>query len=370
MKVLLVDQFGELGGAQRGMIEAAMGIVNRGGEVWAAMPEGPAFDELSTIATEMVAIPCGPFHAQRKRGADHFRYLQQLPAQVSAIARLERSVDLVYVHGPRVAPAAALAKRARPLVYHAHSIVQQRSAASLLALALRKCDAIIALSRFVLRWVQTLGAGPEPQLIYNGVSGFPWVPKARDEFTRIGILGRVAPEKGQLAFVRAARIASQIHPHLRFAVAGGPMFTSQDYYDAVRAEAGPEVHFEPWSEDTSSFFQRIDILVVPSSPVDAGPRVVLEGFAAGVPVLGSNSGGNPELIEHGLTGLLLDSLEPAELAQAMVHAARQPDLLRAIALRGRARWQEFHTVARFQSDVCGALEGVLRKSAGKNARAW
>src|SRR4051794_14354074 len=247
MKVLLVDQFGELGGGQRAMISAARGIRAHGGDVWAVLPEGAAFGELASIAKEITAIPCGPFTAHHKGAGDVARYAAQLPKQVRAISRLAREVDLIYVHGPRVAPAAALGAKGRPLIYHAHSIVEQRGAAALLAQSLRRFDCLIAVSKFVAQWIEARISGKAPHVIYNGVAGFPY--RERSEFVRIGVLGRVTPEKGQLHFVRAAAEAAKADPRLRFIVAGRPMFGSDRYADEVRAEAGSAVKFLPWQDN-------------------------------------------------------------------------------------------------------------------------
>jgi glycosyltransferase involved in cell wall biosynthesis len=365
MRVLLIDQYGELGGAQLGMIDAAEGIVARGGQVAGALPPGPAFDRLASIAREMTPLACGPFHPRRKSAADALRFAAQTPKQVAAISRLARRADIVYVHGPRVAPAAALAVRSRPWIYHAHSILEQRAAAAVLARALRGCDGLIANSAFVGRWLEGLGVAMPARVVYGGV---PAVPGGRGSVTRIGILGRVAPEKGQLEFVRAARLASAEAPRLRFIVAGSPMFAAREYYEQVRAEAASEVEFPGWITP-EALFKQIGLLVTPSSPVEAAPRVVIEAFAAGVPVLASKVGGVPELIEHGKTGLLVDSVEPASLARAMVEAVRNPPLLSSIAERAKMRWRERFTLDRFQSEVCSVLEDVLRSRAAPDRAA-
>ena len=61
-------------------------------------------------------------------------------------------IDLIYVNGPRLLPAAAMAARGRPVIFHAHSVVTQESAARLTRWALRRSDAtVIAACRFVLQ---------------------------------------------------------------------------------------------------------------------------------------------------------------------------------------------------------------------------
>jgi glycosyltransferase involved in cell wall biosynthesis len=137
------------------------------------------------------------------------------------------------------------------------------------------------------------------------------------------------------------------------------MFAGEDYLDAVRAEAGDLVAFTGWTEDIGEFFKEVDLLVVPSEAVDANPRVIPEAYAAGVPVLAFDGGGIPELIEHGVTGLLVAGHTPEALADAILNAAGDPPRLNAMAERGYARWQRCYTLARFQSEVCDAVEGAV-----------
>jgi len=61
-----------------------------------------------------------------------------------------------------------------------------------------------------------------------------------------------------------------------------------------------------------------DILAVPSQWLETGPLVVLEAFAAGIPVLGSNLGGVSELVRHDVDGLLLPHADPTAWGRALV----------------------------------------------------
>jgi len=140
------------------------------------------------------------------------------------------------------------------------------------------------------------------------------------------------------------------------------MFAGEDYLDAVRATAGTAVTFSGWSDDVGGFLKQVDLLVVPSEAVDANPRVIPEAYAAGVPVLAFDGGGIPELIEHGVTGLLVRERTPESLAAAIMNAVGDPQCLNAMAERGYARWQARYTLARFQSEVCEAVEDAAIRS--------
>ena len=361
MRILLIDQFGEPGGAQQCLTEAAVGLAARGWELHAALPAGPIVDRLAPVCKSITPLVCGPFRPVRKSVWDVARFGFQLPQLTAAIGRvIEREkIDVLYVNGPRMVPAAMWSRRGRPVVFHAHSIVTQPLAARLTGRALRASDVtLLASSRFVARWLEPLVANADVRVIYNGVAGFGMRPVARQHHTRVAVLGRIAPEKGQLAFARAARIALERNPDFRFCMAGAPMFTGEKYLDAVRAAVGDAVTFTGWTDDVGEFLKGVDLLVVPSESVDTNPRVILEAYAAGVPVLAFDGGGIPELIEHGVTGLLVTRHTPESLAEAILDAVADPQRLTAIAERGYEHWQRCYTLARFQSEVCDAVEGA------------
>ena len=122
---------------------------------------------------------------------------------------------------------------------------------------------------------------------------------------RIGIIGRIAPEKGQMEFVNAVALLKDRIPQARFVICGAPLFGSgSDYFDAVRRQArGLPVEFIGWQPDVSHVLNDLDLLVVPSHQEGMG-RIVLEAFSAGVPVVAFPAGGIPEAVIDGVTGFL------------------------------------------------------------------
>lgn len=358
-----------MGGAQRCLVEAAMGFAARGWELRALVPTGPLREALWPYCARIRELPCGPFHSAEKSASDAVRFAWQLPRQTAEIARTAARdrIDVIYVNGPRALPAAALGRAGRPLVYHAHWMVPQRSAARLARAALRKSGAsAIAPSRLAAEWLKGSVMASNIATIYNGVAGFGVSPCSRETIRHVAILGRVSAEKGQLEFVRAARIVNEHVRGVRFTVCGAPIFSEtareDRYFNQVRTEAaGLPIEFDGWTEDTGSFLAGVDLLLVPSSRIDNIPRVILEAFAAAVPVLAFASGAIPELIEHGETGLLTSEPTAEALAAAILSAVGTPDRLNQIAARAYQRWRERYTLRRFQSEISDAVEAVSRR---------
>src|SRR5579884_2078355 len=211
MRVLLVDQFGEMGGAQRCLVEAAAGFCERGWEVRALAPAGPLAAALQPYCAEVRHLPCGPFPSGHKNALDAARFARQAPGQVARIARMaaRQRAEVIYVNGPRVLPAAALARMGRPLIYHGHWMPPQEAASRLARAALRaSVAAAIVSSRLAAQWLRDCVAADRIFTVYNGVAGGAERPAAREQITRIAALGRISPEKGSSSS-RARRALSR-----------------------------------------------------------------------------------------------------------------------------------------------------------------
>src|SRR5581483_6049398 len=115
-----------------------------------------------------------------------------------------------------------------PILFHAHSRPGKLYARQLIGRALRTTRAaVIAVSEFVAQ------AYPSAQVIYNGVCDLARTRIGKSGPLRVGIVGRIAPEKGHIDFVRAAR---QING-AEFLIYGEPIFGEPAYTRAVRALA-------------------------------------------------------------------------------------------------------------------------------------
>ena len=283
MNILFLDQFGELGGAQRCLLDLVDGM--EPGALYAALPgKGPLSDALEKKGVRVYELPRLEYSSGRKSAMDVLRYTmdtQRLTPRIRSIIDTH-AVDLVYVNGPRLLPAAAMASK--NFVFHAHSYLDKRYSSALARWCLRRRSAkVIASSRFVAKPLPWRGL----RIIYNGVPEIPFrepLP-VRERPYRIGTLGRIAPEKGQADFVRAARILAGRGIEAEYRIHGAPLFSDRSYLAQVREmSAGLPISFPGWSDDVSEVFAELDILVVSSTWIDAKPRVIPEAFSAGVPV--------------------------------------------------------------------------------------
>jgi glycosyltransferase involved in cell wall biosynthesis len=136
-----------------------------------------------------------------------------------------------------------------------------------------------------------------------------------------GMLGRIAPWKGQDLFLRAFAAAFPDGPE-RAVLVGEPMFGEQGYereLHALAAQLGLDgrVEFRGFREDVWSELARFDVLVHASVIPEPFGQVVIEGMAAGLAVLASDEGGPADVIDDGRTGRLFGSRDAGSLAAAM-----------------------------------------------------
>jgi glycosyltransferase involved in cell wall biosynthesis len=357
LKVLFLDQFSQPGGAQKCLMDLLPEVLLRGWSPVVMVPgTGPLISWSRDAGIPTESLPLRSYSSGGKGLFDAAKYAIDLPRMAASVSRAIRKyeTDLIYVNGPRVLP--AVRETGRPVVYHTHNAVAGRHVDALLRWSLRRTRAkVISISKYVsLKEF-------EPRLIYNGVPDLSeGVRSFDDEAPRIGIIGRIAPEKGQLDFVRAAGIVTERHPRVEWTVYGEDLFSGTDYSGKVKQAAeGATISFRGWVDDVGAALRSLDILVVPSGPHEPATRVVMEAFSAGTPVVAYASGGIPELVEDGCNGILAKRSTPEDLANSICRLLDDRALMRCISIEGRATWRRRFTVDRFRKDVCDFMQEVV-----------
>jgi hypothetical protein len=118
MNLLLLDQFSDLGGAQQALLELLPTIRARGWNATLGLPgDGPLFERARALGFHTERIDCGPYRSGRKTPGDLARFAVSTPRLARQIRRIA-NVDLIYVNGPRLLPAVALARLSAPVVFH------------------------------------------------------------------------------------------------------------------------------------------------------------------------------------------------------------------------------------------------------------
>jgi glycosyltransferase involved in cell wall biosynthesis len=360
MRVLFVDQFSEFGGAQLGLRDIMAEGVERGWESWFAAPgNGGLFDYCGSSGISPHSLPLGTYRNGSKSPGDLARYLFDMSRSARSVSEIIRRnrIDLVYVNGPRVLAAAAGVRC--PLVFHLHSFLDKVYSRAVAGWVLRhRRGTVIAASYFVARALRTVLSASSIRVVYNGVRDLGFAPRPRrSRATTVGIIGRIAPEKGHLDLLRAAGLMAANGRDVRLVIAGASLFSDPAYAARVRAMAsGARVEFRGWTDDVASILHEIDILAAPSAGSECSPRILLEAFSAGTPVVAYPSGGIPELVRDGVTGLLTARAHADDLAAAIAKLAADRALMARLSSNGRREWESRFGVARFRNEIADIVE--------------
>ncbi len=175
---------------------------------------------------------------------------------------------------------------------------------------------------------------------------------------RVAFVGRLAPEKGPDLLLRALAMAPG---PLELDMYGLVPLGRAPFVDALRAAAAldPRVRLLPpiAQDEVIPRLATYHLVAVPSRWMETGPFVVLEAFAAGVPVLGARLGGIAEWVTDGVDGLLLPQDDPVAWARALGGLAAAP--ARLAALRAGV-----HAPIRFEDSVVRQVGAVYRELVG------
>ena len=200
-------------------------------------------------------------------------------------------------------------------------------------------DAVVGVSRFLLDRFKNAQyfRNATQHVIYNAslpiddVMGghFEDIP-AQPQPLRFGYLGTLSEQKGVRWLIEQFKTLP-FEATLQIAGRG-----QRDYENELKGIADvPNIQFVGY-QSPESFYRQIDVALVPSIWNEPFGLVAVEACAHSVPVIASNRGGLPEIIQDELNGLLCDPDVPDSLAQAMVRMNREPVLRDQLAGQARA----------------------------------
>ena len=155
----------------------------------------------------------------------------------------------------------------------------------------------------------------------------------------IGMVARLAPNKGQMTLLRAVPLVLAEFPDTQFAIVGD--ITSKTSWETEYRESlfkfakeiGAEnaIHFLGKRVDLYPILQALDIFVHPASS-DILPTVVFQAMAIGKPVVVTSVGGLPEIVSHNVTGKIIPPDMPEALADTILWMLKNPEESRQMGI--------------------------------------
>jgi glycosyltransferase involved in cell wall biosynthesis len=274
--------------------------------------------------------------------------------------------DLIHVHTPMAAWLSRLAaKRTNqgPVLYTAHGFHFYKGAPwpywlfyyPAERLAARWTDGLIVMNSEDYERAQKMGFKPGKNLFFvHGVGvdleRFSPTPEKSgsslreelglgDQDVVVTYIGEFTSTKNHAFLLAAWRGVAGEEPRAHLLLIGDGRLRKAMERKADR-EHIPNVHFLGFRSDVPQLLQATDIFVLPSKR-EGLPRSIMEAMAAGKPVVATNVRGSRDLVEHGVTGLLVELGDVDGLAQALLQLIRDPELRRRMGEASRAKIQDY-----------------------------
>lgn len=180
----------------------------------------------------------------------------------------------------------------------------------------------------------------------------------------ITIVGRLTSLKGHTFFLRAMAKVIRTIPHAKVWIVGDAPLQKSSYKKELQLlvrRLGIEGHVEFLGnrQDVPQILAKSNILVLSTVTQEAFGRVILEAQAAGVPVVATNVGGVIDIIDDGLTGLLVPPKEVDAMAQAVIRLYNDSALVEKIVAEAQKKLMKYFTLEHMASSTVRVYEELL-----------
>jgi glycosyltransferase involved in cell wall biosynthesis len=360
MRVVYVDHCARLAGAEIALLRLLPELSEVEKHVILA-EEGPLENRLRDVGVSVEVLPMREMVRAFPRelvvpgrrvvaGVVHAAlYASRLAVR---LARLKP--DIVHTNSLKAALYGGLAARAarRPVIWHLRDRIAEDYLPATAVRLTRSMgrnlpDTCIAVSAETL---STLGAAANryeipARVILDPVPAPVGVERKSEGPLCVGMVGRMTPWKGQHIFLKAfARAFAD--DSARAVMIGAPLFGEERYESTLRSlsselDLDGRCDFRGFREDIWKELASLDILVHASVIPEPGGTVVLEGMAAGVPVVASAAGSPTEVIEDGITGRLYRAGDAEALAGVLRDLASDASLRARLGSAAREKATEF-----------------------------
>ncbi|WP_151733159.1 glycosyltransferase family 4 protein ['Paenibacillus yunnanensis' Narsing Rao et al. 2020] len=283
----------------------------------------------------------------------------------------EEKVDCVHTNSLKSALYGAIAaKRAGvPLIWHIRDHIGTPYLKPVVAKGIRMLsrllpNGVIANSHSTLNALE-LPRTKKTLVVYSAFAkaiGEGALKRGQQQDFNVLLVGRLAHWKGQHIVLEAAK-AFKHDPRVKFWLAGDALFGEEEYkqelLQKIKQDELTSVSLLGHVDDIQGLMSNADLLIHTSITPEPFGQVIVEGMAAGLPVIASNEGGPVEIVVPGETGLLIQPGDPAVLADAITWMLNHPAERRQMAENGMKRVKEHFVIENTVKDIVDYYKGLL-----------
>ncbi|MFH1239260.1 MAG: glycosyltransferase [bacterium] len=328
-------------GGEQQLVYLVEGLRDRGHNNFiACQPNSSLAEKLSSRGVTVITLP--------------MRGEWDLFAAVRLAKIIKRNnVQIVHLHTAHAHTLGALAAKVNPgckvivsrrVDFHIHSSVKYRIGV----------DRIIAVSEGIKTVLVKDGVSTgKISVIYDGVDLSKFNNLRSGDYLYqefdlkkgtpiIGIVAALAPHKHHQNFLTAAKIIKEEFPTVHFLIVGEGELKKELQELSRKLGLDNEVIFCGFRDDIPELISIFDIFVL-SSYLEGMGSSLLEAMALAKPIVATNTGGIPEVVKHGLNGLLVPPRDSEALAQAIIDLLKDEEKRKEMGLEGRDMVREFST---------------------------
>ena len=306
----------------------------------------------------------------------------------------KEKISIIHTHGYKsnfYALAAGFGKNVRR-VTTCHNwlgdVPKMRFYARLDKFLLNRFDRVIAVSDTVKQEILESNISPLKVLrIFNGVDIHRFNNKGKadnikrelgidERYKIVGTVGRLSEEKGHLHLLDAAKEVLRKYPKVVFLIVGdGPMrqvlkgkcskLAEVEYTE--RAFSKTTFVFAGIRNDMPAIYSLMDVFILPSIK-EGLPMVLLEAMASQKPVVATHVGAMPTVIEHGISGLLIQPRDAKGLAEAIIALLKKPEKADQLARNGRMRVEQEFSSKKMAERYAEVYQDLVSTSLPKKER--
>ena len=219
-------------------------------------------------------------------------------------------------------------------------------------------DVFISPSIFLKVKIMELGFRKEIFVLPNFINIKNYIPEFEPDEKSICYFGRLSEEKGLHTLLKAIK-----NIDIRLKIIGEGRI-EEELKAKVRNDGINNVDFLGYKTDNNlnEEIKKSMFVVIPSECYENNPISILEAFALGKPAIGSKSGGIPELIKHGHTGLTFEPGNPADLRNKIISLINNTDKIKEMGKKARKLIEDiYNPEEHYQKLIKIYREAVKRK---------
>ncbi|KWX73022.1 glycosyl transferase [Paenibacillus riograndensis] len=376
LKVAYIDHTAKWSGGEVALFNILTNISNQIEPLVILAEEGALAERLREKGIDVRVIPLD--ESIRNRG----RNTVNLGAPAAALGLLaygrklapilkQEKVDCVHTNSLKSAfyGAVAAKKAGVPLIWHIRDHIGAPYLKPVVAKAIRLLsrllpNGVIANSHSTLNALE-LPRSKKTLVVYSAFAkaiGEGIGKREQQKDFNVLLVGRLAQWKGQHIVLEAAK-AFKNDSRVKFWLAGDALFGEEAYKNEliqkIQQDELTNVSLLGHVDDIQGLMSRADLLIHTSITPEPFGQVIVEGMAAGLPVIASNEGGPVEIVVPGVTGLLIQPGDPVVLADSITWMLNHPEDRKRMADSGMKRVKEHFVIENTVKDIVDYYKGLL-----------